>query len=98
MTKTIEKLWFGDLAPIDDFGKNNQEIKRMERLMSDRLELIQEVLKEKHNDLYNEFYNILYDYILESTKQSFCEGFSFGTKLTAEAFIGAENNIAEKRE
>ena len=96
MTKTIEKLWFGDLAPIDDFGKNNYELKRMERLMSDHLELIQEALKEKHNDLYNEFYNTMYDYILEATKQSFCEGFSFGTKLTSEAFICTENSIDAK--
>jgi len=90
MKTTIEKLWFGQLAPIEAFGKNNPEIKRMERLMSDRLVRIQEALNGKHNDLYNEFYDVLYDYISEATKQSFCEGYFLATKITAEAFLGEE--------
>lgn len=90
MTKTISQLWSGNLDPIMRLGKNNLEIAKMEKLMSDNCCNLKEKLNEDTKEILEKYIDCVNDYVLLISEQSFCDGFCLGTKISAEALTVAE--------
>lgn len=90
MTKTIAQLWNGNLDPIRYLGKNNPEIKQLEKLMQYNLEKLEESLNEKEKEILEKYNDCINEYILAISEQAFCDGYCLGSKMAVEALIGVE--------
>ncbi len=90
MPKIIEEIWNGQIDPIEFFGKNNNDLKISEAKAIKRIESLATDIGEAEAEKLQSLVN---DYITLATKQAFADGFSLGTKLTAEALLNADNCI-----
>lgn len=90
MTKTISELWSGNLDPVMRLGMNNIEIDKMEKLMSDNYGKLKIKLNDEIKEILEKYADCVNDYVLLISEQSFCDGFCLGSKISAEAFVGAE--------
>lgn len=91
MGKIIEDMFYGNIDPISRSGYNDPELRNMEAIICLEAEEIENTLcgEEKKCVLklikkYNEYINAL-------QKHSFCDGFSLGVRIAAEALISAES-------
>lgn len=84
--KTIEQLWSGNIDPIANFGCGDRKVNIAEAEMCK----IFDDLEEKYNDEITKLRKAVTNYANTLQKQSFCEGFSLGARITAEAFSTAE--------
>lgn len=90
MTKTIAQLWNGELGPGRYFGVGDPQMKQQWHLVCGDLKKIELALGEDQGALLEKFSTTLDRYLLISSEQAFCDGFCVGTKLAAEALVGAE--------
>lgn len=90
MTKTISQLWSGNLDPVTRLGMNNIEIDKMEKLMSDNYAKLKTKLNDETKENLEKYVDCVNDYVLLISEQSFCDGFCLGSKISAEALVGAE--------
>ena len=90
MTKTISQLWSGNLDPVTQLGMNNIEIDKMEKLMSDNYAKLKTKLNDETKENLEKYVDCVNDYVLLISEQSFCDGFCLGSKISAEALVGAE--------
>lgn len=90
MSKTIEQIWSGNLDPVEFLWKDNRELKRMENTLFRELEGLEKTLDGKQLDIYEKCVDNINRYIYETAKQSFCNGFSIGTRVTAESVVETE--------
>ncbi len=91
MIKSIANLWNGNLEPISRFGKNNGEMKELERLIGKSEEKIEGILNEEQKKVIKNYTDLLNEYLIVSNEQAFCDGFCVGTRLFFEAFSGAQD-------
>ncbi len=49
------------------------------------------MIDDKQRSEFDSLVESIENYVSESVKNSFCDGFAIGTRLTSEAFIGVEN-------
>ena len=52
MTKTIARLWNGDLEPAKHVGKNNEEAKELQRLIQRNGERLEKHLDQKAKEYF----------------------------------------------
>ena len=88
--KTIAQLWNGNLQPIVRSGINNRQIKELEELMRRNIEELEEGLTDQQKEVFSVYSDCIEEYLVLTNEQSFCDGYSLGTKLTVEALTGAE--------
>lgn len=93
MTKTITELYNGNLLPIKNLGRYNDEIKQLENLMEKNLEMLEKELNEEQKAIFNKYDSNINEYMYLLSQQAFCDGFCIGTKLLAEALCGAQQII-----
>lgn len=93
MTKTIAKLWNGNLEPATYSGESNAEIKKLERFMYKNLEELEKILDEKESKVFEKYNDSIGEYLVEISEQVFCDGFSLGARVASEALINAERFI-----
>lgn len=93
MTKTMAQLWYGNLEPIRYLGKNNTEIKDLERLIERSLEKFDDNLNEKQKETFENYNDCINEYIIATSEQAFCDGFCLAIKIFTEALNGAEEII-----
>lgn len=90
MTNTISELWYGNLNPVRQVGKNDSEIKNLEELISKNTKKIEALLNEKEKDFLGKYVDCINEYIALVCEQAFCNGYCLGTKITTEALVGAD--------
>ena len=93
MTKTISRLWSGNLDPVMRLGMNNAEIDKMGKLMSDYYSKIKANITDEQKEILEKYLDCVNDYVLLISEQSFCDGFCLGTKISAEALISGEKLV-----
>lgn len=93
MTKTIGMLWGGELSPGQYFGITNTKMRQQDHLVQDALNKLEQTLGESQRELLHQYCNRMEHYQFTAAEQAFCDGFCMGTRLTAEALIGAEKII-----
>ena len=88
MTKSLEKLWEGQISPIELFEKNNSRLSELEALLLENLEKLEKLIGKSESE---RLLRIANNCIGEASKQAFADGFSLGLKITAESIFNAEN-------
>ena len=88
MSQTIKQLWNGNIESIYHYGRDKQEIQKLEELLQRNLQKLNEMLGEKEKCVLDNYTLCIEEYLWLTTEQAFCDGFSMGTKLVAEAMIG----------
>lgn len=90
MSKTIRKLWNGELDPIRYLGLYNTEIKHLESLVHGNFEKLKSACDQISIEVLETYKDCVDEYVLLIAQQSFCDGFSLGVKLIAEALTRPE--------
>ena len=88
MKKTIEKLWEGQVNPVELFGKNNSRVRECEAELLERIEKLEKDIGESKTE---HLLKIANDCLEIVSKNAFCDGFSLGLKMAVEAMMNAEN-------
>ena len=91
MSSAIEQVWSGRADFVEHFGKNSHQVRRLETILYRRLDMLEETLDQKQKEAYQICYEKILEYVSEVQRQSFCDGFCIGGRLTAEALIGAQD-------
>ena len=92
MSLTIRQLWNGHLAPVRYSGAESPEIKEVLEAIDLHLDALQEDFSEKEKLLLELYRSCVNDYIALCCEQAFCDGYSMGTRLTAEALMGSRKD------
>lgn len=87
MNQTITKLWYGNLSPCEHCGVRDQEADHLLSLMERNREALCDGLTEHQRTSLEKYIACSDEYLCRMQELSFCEGFSLGCRLTAEALI-----------
>ncbi|MBQ4116715.1 MAG: hypothetical protein IJD37_05000 [Clostridia bacterium] len=87
MTKIIEKIWKDDFELESNFGVNNRKLRVSERNMFRSREKLEAILDDNQKKVYGEYIEYLEEMNRQSLDEAFCEGFSIGMRITAEALL-----------
>lgn len=90
---TITELWNGNLKPVKTLGKNNEEIKHLEKLMQQNLNKLETVLNTNEKETFEKYNDCIEEYLTICCEQAFCDGFSLGVKIISESFAEVEKTI-----
>lgn len=90
MTKTITELWYGTVAPYCQHTTENRELKQKEEALLQCQQQFQDRLDEEVKKRFRRLLNRQQEYWQASREHAFCQGFSLGMKLAAEAMLTAE--------
>ena len=88
MTKTIAQLWNGNLSPVRYSGNNNSELQELAVLLQRHIDNAEKNLQSEDLMLFKKFNSCIEEYMTVLCEQAFCDGYSLGTKITAEALVG----------
>jgi len=90
MLKTMVELWNGSFSPVERLGKDNASIRKAEILLRRHLKRLGTSLGQEQAELFERYSDCMNEYLGLMSEQAFCDGFSIGVKLTAEAMENAE--------
>ena len=93
MSKTIAELYNGNLQPIKNLGRFNDEIKHLEMLIEKTHEDLENELSDKQKSFLQRYEGNINEYICLLSEQAFCDGFCVGIKIITEALQTAENIV-----
>ena len=87
MTQTIKDLWNGSIAPSERCGSHDQAVKELSRLIERNRDKLSEGLTAAQMEVFRKYTDCTEEYLFHMLELAFCEGFSLGSKLTAEALF-----------
>ena len=93
MSKTIAELYNGNIQPIRNLGKSNDEIKHLEVLIEKTHEDLENELNDKQKSFFQRYEGNINEYMCLLSEEAFCDGFCVGVKIITEALQNAENII-----
>ena len=86
MANILEDLWYGNIIPMEDSGRKNEQVKKLSTLMSKYRENLSETLNDSQKELlakYDDAVNAMY---AEIEKDAFIYGFKLGGRLVSDTF------------
>lgn len=90
MISIITQLLNGQIKPFEEIGKNSDEIKELEELITKNLNSLNEELNDKQKDILQKYSECVEEYFNLLIEDSFCVGFSLSTRIFTEAIIKSE--------
>lgn len=93
MSDYISQLWYGNIAPSDQCGVNDREVKRLETLMLHYYEKLEEGAAENTKALLDKYAEYVFDYVSAYCRRAFCDGYCTGARITAESLLGSEKML-----
>lgn len=91
MSKIIEQLWNGNLAPVEYSGADSTELRNMECEAGRVLDSMEKHLTEKGQKLLLDYEAQKNACAAQACMEAFCDGFSLGIRLVAEALMQTES-------
>lgn len=88
MISAIEELWYGNLAPCENCGAGDEEIKRLTSLMCENEEALRKGLNGNHRELFLQYVKWADHYACSISALAFREGFSLATRLLMDSIMG----------
>lgn len=85
MTKTIARLWSGELMTSRCLEESDPALKDLTALIRRHRAKLEENLSGETKASFEKYWDCMDEYILIANRQAFCSGFCLGTRLTAEA-------------
>ena len=87
MNPTITDLWYGNIGPCERCGDHDSELLQLLSLMESNREELCGGLTEKQREILDKYIACADGYLCRMQELTFCEGFSLGCRLTAEALV-----------
>lgn len=84
MYKTLEDLWYGNIAPSEHFGSHDAEANHLITLAERNRERLCTGLTPEQAELLQKYIDSSDAYSLRMQLLAFCDGFSLAGKLMAE--------------
>lgn len=88
MRDLIKELWIGGLIPAERSGVGDQRIKELIRFIEAQQTALEEKMELQHRGLLMLYRERFDEYVCQCSEEAFCDGFSLGLRLAAEAFTG----------
>lgn len=90
MLNILSQLLNGQVKPFEEIGKNSDEIKELEELITKNLNNLNEELNDKQKDILQKYSECVEEYFNLLIEDSFCTGFSLSTRILTESLIKSE--------
>ncbi len=87
ITKTIAELWNGTLNPCQNSEQKCLETESLKSLIHRNLDQLEETMDNNQKLIFENYNLCINEYLSVSCEQAFCNGFSTGSKLLAEALL-----------
>lgn len=94
MEKILADLWNGNIAPCEQCGAHDPEIKDLAGLMERNREALCKGLTSKQQETFDKYLDCSEEYTLRLTQNAFGDGFCLAAKLLTQALAsGRESGI-----
>ena len=90
MTKTIEKLCYGNLEPVSNYTVADARVTQLECLSQRNLDRLEKCLNKEQRETLRKYTECMQEYQFVLSELAFASGYCLVTRLAAEALIGAE--------
>ncbi len=90
MLNILTQLLNGQIKPFEEIGKNSDEIKELEELITKNLNNLNEELNDKQKDILQKYSECVEEYFNFLIEDAFCTGFSLSTRILTESLIKSE--------
>ena len=84
MTKTIQELWNGNIAPCEHCGSHDPEANKLNTLLERNRETLNKKLTEAQKEIFQKYTDCSDEYLLRMLELAFTDGFVLGSKLMIE--------------
>ena len=85
--KTIDELWYGNVAPFEQCTRGDQRLKELLSLVARNREALDGTLTEKQKEILEKFEENMSEMHGVSERDAFSHGFRLGVQLMAESFL-----------
>ena len=85
--KTIDELWYGNVAPFEQCTRGDQRLKQLLSLVARNREALDGTLTEKQKEILEKFEENMNEMHGVCERDAFSYGFRLGVQLMAEAFL-----------
>lgn len=85
MSQTIKDLWNGNIAPCEHCGTHDPAVNNLIGLIERSREKLSGGLSAAQMEIFQKYMDCTEEYLLYMMELAFCDGFSLGSKLMAEA-------------
>ena len=90
MSSIIAHLWRGDIGSMQDPDCTSAEIKKLEELIRRNQIKLEDNLPEEKKHIAHKLYDCFDEHLALYTEQAFCNGFSLGLRICAQALLETE--------
>ena len=87
LMKTIDELWYGNVAPFEQCTRGDKQMKELLSLMARNRDELGEGLTEKQKETLEKFEEALNEMHSIAERDAFSYGLRLGIRLMAEAFL-----------
>ena len=81
----ISELWYGNVTPLEAFGRNNPALRRVETLLLRNSVKVENLLEDEAKKQFQRYSESQTEYLVMSNEQAFRDGFCLAVKLITEA-------------
>ena len=85
--KTIDELWYGNVAPFEQCTRGDQRLKELLSLVTRNREELDGTLTEKQKEILEKFEENMNEMHGVCERDAFSYGFRLGVQLMAESFL-----------
>ena len=87
MMKTIDELWYGNIAPFEQCTRDDKRLKELLKLVARNREELDGTLTDKQKETLEKFEECMNEMHGVTERDAFSCGFRLGVQLMAESFI-----------
>ena len=85
--KTIDELWYGNVAPLEQCTRGDNRLKELLSLVARNREELDSTLTDRQKEILEKFEENMNEMHGITERDAFSYGFRLGVKLMAEAFL-----------
>ena len=85
--KTIDELWYGNIAPFEQCTRDDKRLKELLKLVARNREELDGTLSDKQKERLEKFEENMNEMHGVAERDAFSHGFRLGVQLMAESFL-----------
>ena len=85
--KTIDELWYGNIAPFEQCTRDDKRLKELLKLVARNREELDDTLTDKQKETLEKFEENMNEMHGVCERDAFSYGFRLGVQLMAESFL-----------
>ena len=85
--KTIDELWYGNIAPFEQCTRGDKRLKELLSLVARNREELDSTLTDRQKEILEKFEENMNEMHGVTERDAFSHGFRLGVQLMAEAFL-----------